>query len=63
MMNRMTIRERLFDIAVEIEEITNKEHMTIEDMSKMNELVQESSRLQKELIAIQTKSVRAIYGV
>lgn len=63
MMNRMTIRERLFDIAVEIEEITNKEHMTIEDMNKMNELVQESSRLQKELIAIQTKSVKAIYGV
>lgn len=59
----MTIRERLFDIAVEIEEITNKEHMTIEDMNKMNELVQESSRLQKELIAIQTKSVKAIYGV
>ena len=63
MMNRLTIRERLFDIAVEIEEITNKEHMTIEDMNRMNELVQESSRLQKELIAIQTKSVRAIYGV
>ena len=63
MMNRMTIRERLFDIAVEIEAITNKEHMTIEDMNRMNELVQESSRLQKELIAIQTKSVRAIYGV
>ena len=63
MMNRMTIRERLFEIAVEIEEITNKEHMTIEDMNRMNELVQESSRLQKELIAIQTKSVRAIYGV
>ena len=63
MMNRMTIRERLFDIAVEIEEITNKEHMTIEDMNRMNELVQESSRLQKELIAIQTKSVRTIYGV
>ena len=63
MMNRITIRERLFDIAVEIDEITNKEHMTIEDMNKMNELVQESSRLQKELIAIQTKSVRAFYGV
>lgn len=63
MMNRMTIRERLFDIAVEIKEITNKEHMTIEDMNRMNELVQESSRLQKELIAVQTKSVRAIYGV
>ena len=63
MMNRMTIRERLFYIAVEIEEITNKEHMTIEDMNRMNELVQESSRLQKELIAIQTKSVRVIYGV
>lgn len=63
MMNRMTLRERLFDIAVEIEEITNKEHMTIEDMNRMNELVQESSRLQKELIAIQTKSIRAIYGV
>lgn len=63
MMNRMTIRERLFDIAVEIEEITNKEHMTIEDMNRMNELVQESARLQKELIAIQTKSVKAIYGV
>ena len=63
MMNRMTIRERLFDIAVEIEEITNKEHMTIEDMNRMNELVQESAKLQKELIAIQTKSVKAIYGV
>lgn len=63
MMNRMTRRERLSDIAVEIEEITNKEHMTIEDMNRMNELVQESSRLQKELIAIQTKSVRAFYGV
>ena len=63
MMNRLTIRERLFDIAVEIEEITNKEHMTIEDMNRMNKLVQESSRLQKELIAIQTKSVRVIYGV
>lgn len=60
---KMRIKERLFDIAVEIEEITNKEHMTIEDMNKMNELVQESSRLQKELIAIQTKSVKAIYGV
>ena len=63
MMNRMTIRERLFDIAVEIEEITNKEHMTFEDMNKMNELVQESARLQKELVANCTKSVRAIYGV
>ena len=63
MMNRLTIRERLFDIAVEIEEITNKEHMTIEDMNRMNELVQESSRLQKELITNCTKSVKAIYGV
>ena len=58
-----TIKERLNNISNEIEEITNKEHMTIEDMNKMNELVQESARLQKELIAIQTKSVRAIYGV
>ena len=63
MTNRMTIKERLFDIAVEIKEITSKEHMTIDDMNRMNELVQESSRLQKELIAIQTKSIRAIYGV
>ena len=63
MMNRMTIRERLFDIAVEIEEITNKEHMTIEDMNRMNELVQESSRLQKEFIANCTKSIKAVYGV
>ena len=58
-----TIRERLNNISNEIKEITNKEHMTIEDMNKMNELIQESSRLQKELIANCTKSVRAIYGV
>ena len=63
MMNRMTIKERLFDFAVDIEEITNKEHMTIEDMNKMNELVQESAKLQKELIANCTKSVKAIFGV
>jgi hypothetical protein len=37
--------------------------MTIEDMNKMNELIQESSRLQKELIANCTKSVKTIYGV
>jgi hypothetical protein len=37
--------------------------MTIEDMNRMNELVQESARLQKELIANCTKSVKAIYGV
>jgi hypothetical protein len=59
----MTIRERLNNISNEIKEITNKEHMTIEDMNKMNELVQESSRLQKELIANCTKSVKAVYGV
>jgi hypothetical protein len=59
----MTIRERLFDISVEIKEITDKEHLTIEDMNKMNELIQESSRLQKELIANCTKSVKAIYGI
>lgn len=59
----MTIRERLFDISVEIKEITNKEHMTIEDMNKMNELIQESSRLQKELIENCTKSVKTIYNV
>ena len=59
----MTIKERLNNISNEIEEITNKEHMTIEDMNKMNELIQESSRLQKELIANCTKSVKAIYGV
>ena len=47
MMNRMTIKERLFDIAVEIKEITDKEHMTIDDINRMNELIQESSRLQK----------------
>lgn len=58
-----TIRERLNNISNEIKEITNKEHLTIEDMNKMNELVQESSRLQKELIANCTKSVKAIYGV
>ena len=58
-----TIKERLNNISNEIEEITNKEHMTIEDMNKMNELIQESSRLQKELIANCTKSVKAIYGV
>ena len=58
-----TIRERLNNISNEIKEITNKEHMTIEDMNKMNELIQESSRLQKELIANCTKSVKAIYGV
>ena len=59
----MTIRERLNNISNEIKEITNKEHMTIEDMNKMNELIQESSRLQKELIANCTKSVKAIYSV
>jgi hypothetical protein len=59
----MTIRERLNNISNEIKEITNKEHMTIEDMNKMNELIQESSRLQKELIANCTKSVKTIYGV
>ena len=58
-----TIRERLNNISNEIKEITNKEHMTIEDMNKMNELIQESSKLQKELIANCTKSVKAIYGV
>jgi hypothetical protein len=58
-----TIKERLNNISNEIKEITNKEHMTIEDMNKMNELVQESSRLQKELIANCTKSVKAVYGV
>ena len=63
MMNRMTIKERLFDIAVEIKEITDKEHMTIDDMNRMNELVQESSRLQKEFIANCTKSIKAVYGV
>jgi archaellum component FlaC len=59
----MTIRERLNNISNEIKEITSKEHMTIEDMNKMNELIQESSRLQKELIANCTKSVKTIYGV
>lgn len=63
MMNRLTIKERLFDIVVEIKEITNKEHMTIDDMNRMNELIQESSRLQKELIANYTKSIKAVYGV
>lgn len=57
------MKERLFDISVEIKEITNKEHLTIEDMNRMNELVRESSRLQKELIENCTKSVKAFYRV
>jgi hypothetical protein len=60
---RQTIRERLFDIAVEIEELTNKEHLTLDEMTRMNDLIQESSQLQAKLLANGTKSIRATYGV
>jgi hypothetical protein len=58
-----TIRERLFDIAVEIEELTNKEHLTLDEMTRMGNLIQESSQLQTKLLANGTKSIRATYGV
>ena len=58
-----TIRERLFDIAVEIEELTNKEHLTLDEMTRMGNLIQASSQLQAKLLANGTKSVRAFYGV
>ena len=58
-----TIRERLFDIAVEIEELTNKEHLTLDEMTRMRNLIQESSQLQARLLANGTKSIRATYGV
>lgn len=58
-----TIRERLFDIAVEIEELTNKEHLTLDEMTRMGNLIQESSQLQAKLLANGTKLVRAFYGV
>ena len=58
-----TIREKLFDIAVEIEELTNKEHLTLDEMTRMGNLIQESSQLQAELLANGTKSIRATYGV
>lgn len=58
-----TIRERLFDIAVEIEELTNKEHLTFEEMTRMGNLIQESSQLQARLLTNGTKSIKAVYGV
>lgn len=58
-----TIRERLFDIAVEIEELTNKEHLTLDEMTRMGNLIQESSQLQARLLANGTKSIKAVYGV
>ncbi len=58
-----TIRERLFDIAVEIEELTNKEHLTLDEMTRMGNLIQESSQLQAKLLANGTKSIKAVYGV
>jgi hypothetical protein len=59
----MTTRERLFDIAVEIEEITNKEHLTVEDMAKISALTQESAKLQKEMLERRTRTLKAIYGI
>ena len=58
-----TIRERLFDIAVEIEELTNKEHLTLDEMTRMGNLIQESSQLQAKLLANGTKSIKSVYGV
>lgn len=58
-----TIREKLFDIAVEIEELTNKEHLTLDEMTRMGNLLQESCKLQRELLANGTKSIKAVYGV
>ena len=58
-----TIRERLFDIAVEIEELTNKEHLTLDEMTRMGNLIQESSQLQAKLLANGTKSIKSAYGV
>jgi hypothetical protein len=59
----MTTRERLFDIAVEIEEITSKEHLTVEDMAKISALTQESAKLQKEMLERRTRTLKAIYGI
>ena len=58
-----TIREKLFDIAVEIEELKNKEHLTLDEMTRMGNLIQESSQLQAKLLANGTKSIKSVYGV
>lgn len=59
----LTTKERLFDIAVEIEELTNKEHLTFEEMTKMGLLIQESAKLQAEMLERRTRTLKAIYGV
>jgi hypothetical protein len=59
----MTTRERLFDIAVEIEEITSKAQLTVEDMAKISALTQESAKLQTEMLEKRTRTLKALYGI